>query len=144
MVTASRMTQSVPTVSLPLKSLRRIWPSPPITACGWTTVRAPTVVSPVTATWLSRRTPSPSVTVRSTMQKGPISTPAPSCAPSSTIAVGWIAMSGVGADHRAELAFGMQRLADIGLTLELPHRPAVLDRLDVEADHVAGDDGFAE
>src|SRR5262249_19199257 len=87
---------------------------------------------------------SPSVTVWPTMQKGPISTPAPSVAPSSTIAVGWIAMSGVGADHRAELALGDQRLADKGLALELPDRAAMLELLDGEAQQIAGHDGAAE
>ena len=41
-----------------------------------------------TTTWETRRTPSPSTAWRPTRQNGPISTPAPSCAPSSTIADG--------------------------------------------------------
>ena len=47
-------------------------------------------VSPARLTCETRRTPSPSVTCGPTWQKGPISTSAPSRAPSSTTALGWM------------------------------------------------------
>src|SRR6185437_3259853 len=146
-VTSSRSTQSDPITNRPSgKSLPRIWPSPPTTAPAWTTVRAPSSVTPFSTTWERSRTPSPRVTREPTMQKGPISTPAPSRAPSSISAVGWIVIIAFHAvkNRGAEFGFGAKRVADKGLALETPHWTPPLQRLDRHPEHVAGMYGLAK
>jgi len=83
MVTCSRIMLSSPIYRRDgLPRYFRFCGSNPSEAKGWTTVLAPTVARPERVTCERSRTPSPISTSGSTVQKGPITTPFPSSAPS--------------------------------------------------------------
>src|SRR4026207_168982 len=85
-------------------------------------VLAPTVVRPVTTTWLLSSTPSASATWLPTRQNGPMRTPSPSRAPDSTMAVAWTSHFGIIRiqDHGADLGLGHHLPVHLGLAIEPP------------------------
>src|SRR5690606_5348713 len=111
-------------------------------ANGKIRVLGPMVVRPATTTWLISSHSSPSVTSGPTTQYGPIFTPAPSLAPDSTMAVGWIWASanhvldglclGSIVDHGADLGLRRDVAIDPGLAVEPPRAAAAADLAHVE------------
>src|SRR6188472_2701998 len=125
-----------------------IWPSE---AKGKTVVASPIEVRPATATWLCSVTRGPSTTRGPITHQGPMRQPSPISAPLSTTAVrwtsavGWIGMRSAlragffpGEDHRRELRFRAEGVADPRLAAELPYLAAAALHLDVQLERVAG------
>src|SRR6185295_16604672 len=85
-------------------------------------VRAPTVVRPATATWLTSSTPSPSFTPLPTWQNGPTLTPSPRKAPSSMTDVGCTLGCDIILiqDHGAYFGLRHDLSVHLGLAVEAP------------------------
>src|SRR5437868_9911829 len=99
---------------------------------------------PETLTFDKSFTPARRSTFGPTTQNGPISTSSASLAPSATRAIGSIlATSGV-RDHRAEVGFGHQLTADLGLAAVPPHVLAPCRAVHVILEHVAWHHRLAE